>query len=98
MNHFVHMGIFSLYILKMSFYCIMLAVKASSMIQLFCDCIVYFVFYFALFMTFCYLYLLGAISHTPCVYNGIHMSHVFLQHLLYIYLFIYCVMKTNRFN
>ena len=30
MNHFVHMGIFSLYILKMSFYGIMLSVKASS--------------------------------------------------------------------
>ena len=30
MNHFIHMGIFSLYILNMSSYCIMLSVKASS--------------------------------------------------------------------
>ena len=39
---------------------------------------------------------LGAISHTLCVYNGIHISHVFLPHLLYTQLFVYCDMKTNK--
>ena len=40
-------------------------------------------------------YNMGAISHTLCIYNGIHISHVFIPHLLYI-LFIYCEMKTNK--
>ena len=39
---------------------------------------------------------LGAISHTLCIYNGIHISHVFLPHLLYIHLFINCETKTNK--
>ena len=42
------------------------------------------------------LFVLGAISHTLCVYNGIRIFHVFLLHLLYIQLFVYCEMKTNK--
>ena len=99
MNHFVHMGIFSLYIFKMSFYCIMLSVKASShdttMLWLYnILCLLFFLVHdFLLYVT-----IMGAISHTLCVYNGTHISHVFLPHLLHIYLFIYCEMKTNELN
>ena len=34
--------------------------------------------------------------HTPCVYNGIDNSYVFLLYLLYIHLYAYCEMKTNK--
>ena len=72
--------------------------KRPPMMQLCCDCIIYFVFYFPCSWLLLYVTILGAISHTLCVYNGIHISHVFLPHLLYIYLFIYCEMKTNKLN
>ena len=93
------MGIFSLYNLKMSFYCIMISVKASShdttMLWLYnILCLLFFLVHdFLLYVT-----TLGAISHTLCVYNGIHISHVFLPHPLYIYLLLWDENKSIELN
>ena len=45
-----------------------------------------------------YFLLLGAISHTPCVFNGIHISYVFyISFVLFsIICIVYCEMKTNN--
>ena len=90
MNHFVHIGTFNLFSKWFFFYCIMLSVKVSShdTTTLWLHNILCLLFFlvndFLLYVTTgCHW------PHATCIYNGIHISHVFLpQLLLFNYLYI----------
>ena len=62
----------------------MLLWKRLPMVQLFCDCIIFFSLFFLIFFAhyklFALLFVTNGchLSHTLCVFNGIHISYVFL--------------------